>query len=172
MSQFEYVAVLVSIIIGLALAQILRGVGRIVTDEDSPPVYWVHLLWTLYLFLYTTLFWWWEFQLLSVEWSLSLYLVLVVYSTMLYFASLIIQPGNVQGISDFKSYYFAKRGAIYGTWIAVTLWDKVDTLAKGSEHFLELGLTYYVGQSIALVGSLLAIFTKNEISIRILCLPA
>lgn len=39
MSQFEYVAVLISIIAGLALAQILRGVGRMVTDKNGPEPY-------------------------------------------------------------------------------------------------------------------------------------
>ncbi len=50
MSQFEYVAVLISIIVGLALTQILRGVGRMVTTKDGPRPYWVHLVWTFYLF--------------------------------------------------------------------------------------------------------------------------
>ncbi|NIV17474.1 MAG: hypothetical protein GWN47_03500 [Woeseiaceae bacterium] len=46
MSQFEYVAVLISIIVGLALTQMLRGVGRMVTTKDGPKAYWVHLVWT------------------------------------------------------------------------------------------------------------------------------
>jgi len=36
-SQFEYVAVLVSIIVGLALTQILKGVGRMVGDDQRRP---------------------------------------------------------------------------------------------------------------------------------------
>ena len=36
-SQFEYVAVLISIIVGLALTQLLRGVGRMVTSILGAP---------------------------------------------------------------------------------------------------------------------------------------
>ena len=60
MSQFEYVAVLISIIAGLALTQLLRGVGRMVVTKDGPRAYWVHLIWTLYFFIEITMFWWWE----------------------------------------------------------------------------------------------------------------
>ena len=97
MSQFEYVAVLISIIAGLALTQILRGVGRMVTDSNGPKPYWVHLIWTLYLFLSIVAFWWWEFRLGSVDWSLTLYLVVVAYATLFFFASLVIQPGSLHG---------------------------------------------------------------------------
>jgi hypothetical protein len=162
LSQFEYVAVLISIIVGLALTQILRGVGRMVSDKNRPAPYLLHTIWTFYLFCYTALFWWWEFQLASVEWSLSLYIIIIVYATLLYFASLIIQPSNIEGISSFKSYYYEKRHIIYGTWIALTAWDIVDTLAKGTAHIFELGLFYIAGQSISLVGSGIAIWTNNE----------
>jgi hypothetical protein len=161
-SQFEYVAVLISIIVGLALTQLLRGVGRMVSDQQGPKLYWVHIAWTIYLFAYTAMFWWWEFQLASIEWSLSLYVLLIVYATLLYFASLIIQPSNLEGVSDFKHYYYDKRQVIYGTWIAITVWDIVDSLAKGTTHISDLGSLYILGHTVAFVGGGIAIWTKNE----------
>jgi len=102
LSQFEYVEVLVSIIVGLALTQILRGVGRIVTTKTGPPPYRVHLVWTLYLFIFTTLFWWWEFQLSIVEWTMPLYFVVIVYATLLFFISLVLHPSNTDDIENFE----------------------------------------------------------------------
>lgn len=162
MSQFEYVAVLISIIVGLALAQILRGIGRIATDKSGPKSYWVHLVLTTYLFFYVTMFWWWEFQLVSSEWSLSLYIVLIVYATLLFFASLVFQPSNLGGIESFKQYYYEKRRIIYGTVIAINFWDIVDTLAKGVIHLTELGSVYVAGTTLNFVLSALAIHTANE----------
>jgi hypothetical protein len=106
-SQFEYVAVLVSIIVGLALTQILRGVGRMVTTKDGPRAYWVHLVWTFYLFLLIVMFWWWEFRLGTVEWSLGLYIVVILYATLLFFVSLVIQPSDTHKITNFKDYLLA-----------------------------------------------------------------
>ncbi len=105
MSQFEYVAVLISIIVGLALTQMLRGVGRMVTTKDGPKAYWVHLVWTFYLFVNITLFWWWEFRLGTIEWSLTVYLVVIVYATLFFFASLVMQPVNLEGVASYEEYY-------------------------------------------------------------------
>ena len=46
-SHFEYVAVLVSIIVGLALKQILRGVCRMVTTKEGTRANRVNLVCTL-----------------------------------------------------------------------------------------------------------------------------
>ena len=162
MSQFEYVAVLISIIAGLALAQILRGVGRMVTDKDGPAPYWVHLIWTLYLFLYIVAFWWWEFRLDTVEWSLSLYFVIVIYATLLFFASLVIQPGELHGVDSYKDYYFLRRRWIFGLLIAVSLWDFADTYVKGAAYFQSLGAVYPIIITMIIVGSVIAIVTTNE----------
>jgi len=162
LSQFEYVAVLVSIIAGLALAQLLRGIGHLLTDKDWPKAYWVHTALTIYIFAYTTMFWWWEFQFVAFEWRISLYVLVVVYATLLFFAAIIVQPSNVSGIDNFKSYYYEKRHVIYGTWILVVIWDVVDTLAKGTGHLSDLGTTYVVGYSFAVIGGGIAIWTSNE----------
>jgi hypothetical protein len=105
-SQFEYVAVLVSIIVGLALTQILRGVGRIVTTADGPRPYWVHLAWTLWLFNFIVGFWWFEINLRDVTWNLSIYYVWIIYATLVFFASLIVQPSDMTGTSSYKEYYY------------------------------------------------------------------
>ena len=162
MSQFEYVAVLISIIVGLALTQILRGVGRMVTTIDGPRPYWVHLVWTLYFFLLTVVFWWWEFQLEVVEWSLWLYLVVIVYATLLFFVSLVIQPTTVDHITSYKEYYFANRRWIFSLLIAVWVWDFVDTLSKGTAHFLGLGTEYLIFNLTQSIAAAVAIVTANE----------
>ena len=42
MSLFEFLMVLLSIIIGLGLAEILRGIARHIRNRDSASGYWVH----------------------------------------------------------------------------------------------------------------------------------
>lgn len=163
MSQFEYIAVLISIIVGLALTQILRGIGRMVTNKDGPRPYWVHLAWTLYLFIYITAFWWWEFQLNSVTWSLPIYFVLITYATLLFFASLVVQPGNVIGVSSYKDYYYRNRHWFFGLLIAITLWDFVDTFSKSVSHVSDLGVAYVAIQTGNLIGSAVAMSTRNEL---------
>jgi hypothetical protein len=161
-SQFEYVAVLISIIVGLALTQILRGVGRMVTTKQGPRPYWVHLIWTFYLFLNIILFWWWEFRLGTIEWSLSVYLVVITYSTLFFFVSLVMQPGSLDGVASYKEYFYSHRRWIFGLIIAITLLDFVDTLIKGMAHFSNLGAGYLAIQFALISASGAAIITSNE----------
>ena len=162
MSQFEYVAVLISIIAGLALTQLLRGVGRMVVTIDGPRAYWVHLIWTLYFFLNITMFWWWEFRLEQLDWSLGLYLIVIIYATLLFFASLVVQPGKLKGVTSYKEYFYSRRRWIFGLLIALALWDFVDTLSKGVAYFSSLGIEYLVVQATLLVASVVAFITTNE----------
>ena len=161
-SQFEYVAVLISIIVGLALTQLLRGVGRMVTSKDGLRPYSVHLVWTLYLFINITMFWWWEFQLSNVTWSLSTYFVLIIYATLLFFASLVLQPGKLVGVNSYKEYYYLNRNWFFGLQIAITLWDFVDTYTKGVGHLMDLGALYMTSQTGLIIGCAFAIVTKSE----------
>ena len=163
MSQFEYVAVLISIIVGLALTQILRGVGQMVTMKNGPRPYWVHLVWTFYLFMVIPLFWWWEFRLGSIDWSLPIYLVVIIYATLFFFISLVVQPSNLDGVSDYKEYYYSHRRWIFGLLIAITSWDFIDTAMKGVDHFFGIiDAGYLVVQLSTIAGSVVAIITPNE----------
>ena len=45
MDIFEYISVLTSIIIGLGIAHLLRGVASLVQHPGRHRIYWVHLVW-------------------------------------------------------------------------------------------------------------------------------
>ncbi len=133
-----------------------------VTTKDGPRPYWVHLVWTFYLFLNIALFWWWEFRLGMVDWSLAVYFVVITYATLFFFMSLVVQPGNLDGISTYKEYYYSKRRWIFGLLIASVLWDFVDTFIKGVNHFLGLGAEYLIINITLITTSAVAIITPNE----------
>ena len=60
MDLFEYISVLTSIIIGLGMAHLLRGLASLVQHPGRNRVYWVHLVWVGYMFFNMIFFWWWE----------------------------------------------------------------------------------------------------------------
>lgn len=161
-SQFEYVAVLVSIIVGLALTQLLRGVGAMVVDTRSSKPYWVHLMWTFNFFANITLFWWWEFRLVETEWNIALYVILIVYATLFFFASLVLQPRVLPEGLDYKEYYYSRRTWIFGLLAATLLWDFVDTAAKGIDHFIALEKELAWIQLPQLAGYVVAMYSANE----------
>ena len=52
MTIFEYIMVMVSIILALALAQLLRAVAELITSTRR---YWVHIIWVVILALLSVL---------------------------------------------------------------------------------------------------------------------
>ena len=64
MSSFEYASVLVSIVLALGIADILRFIGDTVREFDIRRVYWVHILWVCILLDAHVEFWLrlWDFK--------------------------------------------------------------------------------------------------------------
>lgn len=55
MSSFEFITVLYAVIVGLAIAHLLTGLGRAIHHRASAPLWWVHMGWTIAIFFYITL---------------------------------------------------------------------------------------------------------------------
>ena len=72
MSTFEYVMVMVSVVLALALAQLLRALTEVVFNRRR---YWVHALWMLCLVLLIVQVWWayWDFNA-TETWTFAFYL--------------------------------------------------------------------------------------------------
>jgi hypothetical protein len=161
MTAFEYVAVLVSIIVGLSLTHLLGGVGRLIGTPRRAVTYWVHLVWSAYAFIYLISFWWWEFQLSAVEvWTIQLYLFLILYSTLLYLVCVVLYPRDQPG--DFREYFFLRRKWFFGIWISVYLVDIADSAMKGRDHLASLGMEYWVMSAVFIVLCVTAIASQSK----------
>jgi len=58
MRAFEYLSVLISMILALGMTRVLGGVGEMLQGRSRRRVYWVHVIWIVNLFLYLVLAWW------------------------------------------------------------------------------------------------------------------
>jgi hypothetical protein len=162
MSTFEYVAVLTSIIIGLGITHLLRGVARIIQHPGATPVYWVHLCWVGYVFLNLIFWWWWEFNLGQIDvWTFPLYLFVVLYAVLMFLSASILFPDSLDGYDGFEDYYYSKRVWIFGLLAVVGLMDVADSLAKGVDHWLALGIEYQVARTIQPILFVVAMFTRR-----------
>ncbi len=66
MSLSEYILALMSIIVGLAMTQLLSGGAEIVQHARPVRTYWIHTAWMVNLFVTLIHFWWWEFGLMRI----------------------------------------------------------------------------------------------------------
>ena len=163
MDLFEYTAVLTSIIIGLGLAHLLRGLAGLIQHPEKARLYWVHLLWVGYLFFTLVFWWWWEFRLGEIEtWTLQLYLFVVFYAFLLFLASALLFPVSMEGYADYRDYFYSRRRWLFGIIAATYVVDLVDTMIKGQGHLAELGAEYLVTSGLQFALCLVAMWTRNE----------
>ena len=163
MNIFDYVMVLASVVIGLTLTHLLQGVARLVQQQKRHPVYWVHLIWIAILFVTAVLWWWWEFRFSAMPvWTFCLYVFVLCFSVVIYYSAALLLPDTLEGYQNYKDYYYARRGWIYGLNLVFNAFDLIDTLAKGTEHFASLGWQYPTAVAGQCILSVAAIIWKNE----------
>lgn len=139
MEPFEYVMVLVSIIIGLAIAHILSAFGTAVhrLRGHGPPIRLepVYLLWVGYLFIWLISFWWWEFKFqdLDVEWTFGLYLFVVSYAMWLFVLAVVLVPDDMEGMRDSFEYFLEGRHWFFAALLITIGVDIADTFLKGTD---------------------------------------
>jgi hypothetical protein len=149
MSLFEFLMVLVSIIIGLGIAEILTGVARQIRCRGSTRGYWVHSLLVVTIFV-ALLQQWWEIWGLRVvpEWSFIGLALMLSGPVGLFLIAHLLFPEPMHG-ADFRRYYDGDMRPVW--WLAaltVALATLFRPLVIGS-HLLSLenatSLIFFVG---------------------------
>ena len=163
MDLFLHIKVLFSMILGLGVAHLLRGVSRIVQHPKKFAVYWVHLTWTLFLFLYLIHFWWWEFALSRItQWTFPLYFFLALYATLLYLICSLFFPEEIDEYDGFKNYFYHRRPWLFGFLAALFALDFIDTFIKGPAYRAHFGAMANLRDAVFIVLCLLAMKISNR----------
>ena len=163
MEIFEYIAVLTSIIIGLGITQLLRGVARLIQHPGRDKVYWVHLVWVVTMFFNMVFWWWWDFRLYDIEaWTCLFYLVVVIYALVVFLACALLSPEDLSDYDGYKGYFYSRRQWFFGLLALSLVIDVGDSWLKGAEHFSNLGLEYAIATSAKLVLFISAAVWSNE----------
>lgn len=162
MTEFEYIAVLISIVVGLGITHLLGGVGRLIGRPGSAKAYWIHLLWVFFLFLFLIQFWWWEFSFSDVEtWRFELYFFLIIYAVLLYLLCVILFPRQFPEGGDYRDHYYARRRWFFGLLIVTYIVDLLDTLLKGTGYFMSRPADYFVATAVLIALSAIAMVSAN-----------
>lgn len=121
-SAFEYVTVLISIILGLGVTQILTGIADLVHQNERVKVYAPHLVWVFLLLVLHVQEWWVTFQLRSYgPWRLPVFLFILLYPVVLFILARLLFPfGFNEGVIDLKKFYFEnyRRIFLFGAMLA------------------------------------------------------
>lgn len=110
MTHFEYIAVAISIILGLGVIQLLSSLDRVFAQ---PYRYWLHSAWILMLFWVLVQNWWAFWDLKDVAWNLGYFLFWVTYVSALYLTVLALTKTNSAEVS-WEEVYFSRTRRFFG----------------------------------------------------------
>jgi hypothetical protein len=108
MKPFEYLAVLVSIILGLGVTQIITGVAHFIHTGNKVKVYWPHLLMIIIVFLFHLQEWWVFYEYNDIQsWRMSTFLFVLLYPISLFVQARLLFPfDNFEEETDLKHFYY------------------------------------------------------------------
>ncbi len=121
MRPFDYVSVVLSVIIGLGLTHLLTGFVELVQARDRVRFYWLHTTWAALLFVGIVYLWWsiWGPRALPV-WNFGSFLVLLLEAVLLFVfvAAAFLVPRPTDPPLDLRAHYYQSRRGVFGAYAA------------------------------------------------------
>lgn len=113
---FSYLSVLLSIIIGLAVTQILQGFRARMLSHARVRRYWPTQAWAAIILVVCTQTWWAMFDLRHrVDWQFDDFMVLLAQTIVTYLVAGLVFPDFPQGHPvDLREHYFTQRRRFFG----------------------------------------------------------
>jgi hypothetical protein len=116
MESFGYLSVLLSIILGLAITQVLLGFRGLILTRVKVKVYLPTVIWAGLALLIAIQAWWASFGLRTrASWTFLGFMVIVLQAIGVYMASAVVLP-DITGdsIVDLREHYFAHKNWFFG----------------------------------------------------------
>ena len=157
MSTFEFVVILLSIVVGLGITGLLSALVSLVEHRHKVRFDALTLVWVANAMLFHIFFWWVAVGNARAfeQWSLAAFLVLFAYAMVLFFSAALILPSNAAAGCDLRDRYDSIRRPFFALMTAAPAIDITDSLLKGGiDRILNvLGPTYIVAMmGLALFG--------------------
>jgi hypothetical protein len=151
MSTFEFVVILLSIVVGLGITRLLSALASLVEHRDKVRFDALTLVWVANAMLFHIFFWWVAVGNARAfeQWSLAAFLVLFAYAMVLFFSAALILPSNASAGCDLRDRYDSIRRPFFALMTAAPAIDVTDSLLKGGiDRILNvLGPTYIVAMT-------------------------
>ena len=122
MDQFNYLAVLISIILGLGITQLLSGFGRWIGHRSSFSAYAPAVCWAGILLVTHVQTWWSMFVLRGQsEWTFIQFGLVLLQPIILYLLSILVLPSASLAGLNLRESYYAQRRWFFGLMMALLL---------------------------------------------------
>lgn len=161
MDEFGYLSVIISVILGLSIAQLLQGISQVINARDRVRIYWPTIAWAILLLIVDIQAWWAMFGYRNLHtWTFVQFTVVLLEAIMLYLLAAIVLPGIPnEGEIDLRSNYFRHAGWFFGCLLVLLLDSLLKTFVISGSLPGTTDLGFHL---IWITTALVAAITRNE----------
>lgn len=125
MDPFSYLFVLISIILGLAVQQVLQGYRALILSRRTIRFYAPPLVWSVLIVAMVAQNWWASFALAGrVDWSFAVFATILGQTVLIYMLAAIVLPDiPADQPIDLKDHYHREARAFFLISIGLILWS-------------------------------------------------
>jgi hypothetical protein len=116
MTRFEYLSVLVSIVIALGMSEVVAAWGRLLRRRREVRLCGIHAAWSLFALILMAQMWWgfWSYRIVE-DWTFLGLLMVIADALLMVLAALVITPSDrVEPGLDLHEFFFASRRLFFG----------------------------------------------------------
>jgi hypothetical protein len=112
MDEFSYLSVLISVILGLAVTQILKGFRGILLSRSRIRIYWPVIAWAALLLMVCSQNWWSMFGMRNRhDWTFLQFAMVLLQTILIYMVAGLVFPDLFgEEVVDLKENFYAHRG--------------------------------------------------------------
>jgi len=128
---FDYLSVLVSIILGLGITQLLSGFGTWLEQRRSFRAYGPAIAWSAFLLLVHVQTWWSMYGMRDTEsWNFLQFALVLLQPILLYLLAVIVLPGPNAPQNDPRENFHMQRRWFFGLLLATVVASIVKDLSR------------------------------------------
>ena len=161
MDQFSYLSVLLSIILGLAITQVLKGFRGILLARRRVVLYLPVLVWAVLLLAIYVQSWWASFGMRQItQWTFPEFSVVLLQTILLYMLAALVFPDfHAEETTDLRAHYLDHTRWFFGLMLATLVTSLLKDLVL-SGHFSDM---VNVGFHLFFITTtVIAMFTRRE----------
>jgi len=106
MTPFEFLAIAISVIFGLAISRLISGIGLAFRQIKSKKYYWLHGIWMVNMLILLSANWWSLYAWSKFEnWNIIYFGLLIIYTISLFLISDFLVPQKLDNTLNTKEYF-------------------------------------------------------------------
>ncbi|MDH3212948.1 MAG: hypothetical protein OEM05_10730 [Myxococcales bacterium] len=161
MSLFEYISVMVSVVLALGIAQILTGIGAFLSARDRHRAYWLHSVWLTFLALLHVYMWWYFWDLRSNPPDTSpAFIFTLLGPALIYLPTYVLLEGRFP--SNAKEHFDRVRRPFFALIIAGTTYQILNQLLNPWVLGYSVPVVFKVGTVLQVGAATAGFFTSDR----------